>query len=68
MTTSSYYTDARVDSFNQIVLPCLLATTGDWMLVDMATAAQTRLLTTFGIHPERAESGYGYIAKGRPGC
>jgi mannose-1-phosphate guanylyltransferase / mannose-6-phosphate isomerase len=31
-----------------------------------AVAARTGLLVTFGIHPERAESGYGYIAKGQP--
>jgi mannose-1-phosphate guanylyltransferase/mannose-6-phosphate isomerase len=34
------------------------------------TAARTGLLVTFGIQPERAESGYGYIARGQPiaGC
>src|SRR3954469_22036575 len=31
-----------------------------------ATAARKGLLVTFGIAPERAESGYGYIAKGQP--
>lgn len=46
VTTSSYYTDARVDNFNQIVLPCLLTTTGDWMLVDMASSSiATRVRT-----------------------
>jgi mannose-1-phosphate guanylyltransferase / mannose-6-phosphate isomerase len=35
-----------------------------------ATAAQAGHLVTFGITPERAETGYGYIAKGRgiEGC
>jgi hypothetical protein len=46
VTQSSYYTDARADSLNQIVLPCLLATTGDWMLVDMASSSiATRVRT-----------------------
>ena len=33
-------------------------------------AARSGMLVTFGIKPERAESGYGYIAKGQPieGC
>src|SRR5579864_2501698 len=35
-----------------------------------ATAARAGHLATFGITPERAETGYGYIAKGKPieGC
>ena len=31
-----------------------------------ATAARGGRLVTFGIHPERAETGYGYIERGKP--
>jgi hypothetical protein len=39
VTQSLYYTVERVTSTNLILLPCLKASTGDWMLVDMASSS-----------------------------
>jgi hypothetical protein len=38
VTQSTYFTE-EFDSSTLIVLPCLLATTGDWLLIDVASAS-----------------------------
>jgi hypothetical protein len=38
VTSNSYYIESLSDGF-QYILPCLKATTGDWLLVDLASSS-----------------------------
>ncbi len=45
VTKSRYYT-AELDSSTTIILPCLDATTGDWLLIDVASASVAERVRT----------------------